>query len=199
MLKNKLSKWVLSFLFLSTQSLSFAETTAKPITKDEILQAQKEWADEIVKIGQLHESKGDYKAEAKKTLEHLYGYSEGAVLFKPTKASVDQFRETQEQAFSYFVTGTEAEDHGFSLKPWTKVRFDEKEQIFIDSDSAIAMGNYYFTDKTGKETKVEFSFGYKRAKDSHLVIFLHHSSLPYVPESTQQDHKNNKHDSEEHD
>lgn len=50
------------------------------------------------------------------------------------------------------------------------------------------MGNYYFTDKNGKEVKVEFTFGYKRAKDSRLVIFLHHSSIPFS--QTQIKHKN---------
>ncbi len=62
-----------------------------------------------------------------------------------------------------------------------KVRFENSGTI-IDSDSAISMGNYYFTDtNTGKETKVEYTFGYKKDKDGKLRINLHHSSLPYAP------------------
>ncbi|MGQ9831530.1 MAG: hypothetical protein ACUVQI_07980, partial [Thermochromatium sp.] len=104
------------------------------------------------------------------------------VLFKPTKAAVDEFRETREEALSYFVTGVEAEDHGFALQPWSRVRF-VNHQIVINQDTAEAMGNYYFTDaKTGEVVKADFTFGYRRAADGHLVVFLHHSSLPYRPE-----------------
>merc|ERR1719498_666834 len=42
------------------------------------------------------------------------------------------------------------------------------------------MGNYYFTDaSTGAETKVEYTFGYKKNDDGKVRIFLHHSSVPY--------------------
>ena len=58
----------------------------------------------------------------------------------------------------------------------------ENAGIIINNDSAIAMGNYYFTDaKTGKETKVEFTFGYIIDKNGDLLINVHHSSLPYNP------------------
>ena len=40
------------------------------------------------------------------------------------------------------------------------------------------MGNYYFTDLTGVETKVEYTFGYKLS-NGELKIDLHHSSLPF--------------------
>jgi hypothetical protein len=184
-MKLKLSHLTLSMFLFSAEL--FADI--KQITVDEIKQVQKEWANEIVKIGELFEKQEDYKTEAKNAINKLYGYSEGQVLFKPTKASIDQFRETPEEALSYFVTGIEAEDHGFAIHPWTYVRFDNNEQIYIDTDSAISMGNYYFTDKNGKEIKVEFTFGYKRAKDSRLVIFLHHSSLPFSQTSIKHKHK----------
>ncbi|WP_211248384.1 hypothetical protein [Thermodesulfobacterium hydrogeniphilum] len=103
------------------------------------------------------------------------------MLFKPTKASVKQFRLTKEEAISYFVGGVVPEDHGFALQPWSKVRF-EPAGFVIGKDLAVTMGNYYFTDaNTGKEVKAEYSFGYKRAKDGRLVIILHHSSFPYNP------------------
>ncbi|EIJ42532.1 hypothetical protein BegalDRAFT_1653 [Beggiatoa alba B18LD] len=154
---------------------------AKPITEEEVLAAQAQWAEAIVTIGKAYVAKEDYKAVAKNIVDTLYGYDQGDVLFKPTKAADQQFRLTKEEALSYFVTGSIAEDHGFALQPWTKVRFDTKN-IVIDSDSALAMGNYYFTDaKTGNEAKVEFTFGYKRDEKDNLIINLHHSSMPYHP------------------
>ncbi len=51
----------------------------------------------------------------------------------------------------------------------------------IDSDSALSMGNYYFTTKDGSEVKVEYTFGMERMDDGTLKIVLHHSSLPYKP------------------
>lgn len=60
-----------------------------------------------------------------------------------------------------------------------KVRFGE-QQIITDSDSATAMGNYYFTPVgSDDETKVEFTFGYMKDEDGQLLINVHHSSLPY--------------------
>ena len=105
------------------------------------------------------------------------------MLFKPTKAAHDQFRETKAEAMSYFVGGENPEDHGFAIQPWSAVRFENNGIVIdADADTAEAMGNYYFTDaKTGTEVKVEYTFAYKRLKDGRLAIFLHHSSLPYQP------------------
>ena len=47
-------------------------------------------------------------------------------------------------------------------------------------DSAVAMGDYIFTDATsGDEVRVEYTFGYRKNKDGKCRIFLHHSSVPY--------------------
>lgn len=164
--------------------LSAASALAAPvITQQEVLEAEKAWGLGIVEIGQLYQSGGDYHAAAEQLIDTLYGYDEGPVLFKPTKAAIDEFRETRDEAVSYFVTGCDEEDHGFALQPWSHVRL-VNNQIVIDADSAEAMGDYYFTDaNTGEEVKVDFTFGYKRASDGHLVVFLHHSSLPYTPEA----------------
>ena len=154
---------------------------AEPITEAEVMAAQQIWGDAIVAIGDAYTDGGDYKALAAKTVDSLYGYDEGTVLFKPTKAAHEQFRLTEENAVSYFVTGVVTEDHGFAIQPWTKVRF-ENAGIIIDADSAVAMGNYFFTDaKTGKEAKAEFTFGYEKAEEGNLLITVHHSSFPYKP------------------
>ncbi|NET56349.1 MAG: hypothetical protein F6K47_09305 [Symploca sp. SIO2E6] len=154
---------------------------AHPITEAEINKAQEVWGDGIVAIGKAYLNQGNYRGLAAEHVDTLYGYDEGTVLFKPTKAAAQQFRLTEEEALSYFVGGMVDEDSGFALQPWSAVRFENAE-ILTDSDSAVAMGNYFFTDATtGEEVKVEFTFGYIRGADGNLLINLHHSALPYKP------------------
>lgn len=102
------------------------------------------------------------------------------MLFKPTVASVEQFRGSVDEARSYFVKGSNPEDKGFALNPWTDIRW-ENEGVVSDRDSAMAMGNCFFTKTDGSVTKVEYSLGYVRDKDGALKINLHHSSLSYIP------------------
>lgn len=149
------------------------------ITEQDVLDAQKAWGDGIVAIGKVFSDGGDYSARATEHIRTLYAYDQSEVLFKPTLASDDQFRETFDEALSYFVKGSISEDSGFAIRPWSKVRFGQ-QQIITDSDSAVAMGNYYFT-PVGEtdETKVEYTFGYMRDADGNLRINVHHSSLPY--------------------
>ena len=156
-----------------------AQTAAPSISKSDVLAAQQAWGDGIVAIGNVYQAKGDYAAKASEHIANLYAYGKSEVLFKPTLASDDQFRETFSGALSYFVSGEIAEDKGFAIKPWTNVRFGE-QQIITDSDSATAMGNYYFTAAgTDQETKVEFTFGYMKDAEGKLRINVHHSSLPH--------------------
>lgn len=149
------------------------------ITEAEIQAAQASWAAGIVAIGKASIEGGDYTAAARQHIADLYAYETGPVLFKPTKAAADQFRGTTDEALSYFVRGGIAEDQGFAINPWVDVRF-ENEDVVIDSDSALAMGNYFFTDPDGNEVKVEYTFGYIRGADGRLRINLHHSSLPFA-------------------
>jgi hypothetical protein len=107
---------VITALFLGLAvNTSFA---VEKITKEEILAAQQEWAKAVIAIGEAYTKKEDYKAIAAKTVDELYAYDEGTVLFKPTKASEHPFRLTEEDAISYFVGGKYTEDHGFALNPW---------------------------------------------------------------------------------
>ncbi|MCV6638219.1 hypothetical protein [Candidatus Albibeggiatoa sp. nov. NOAA] len=171
-----------SLLFLLAGNATYAgESAVSPITEAEVLKAQKTWGDGIVAIGNAFTNKEDYKAIAANHVDTLYGYDEGTVLFKPTKAAAQQFRLSESDALSYFVSGVVPEDNGFALKPWSAVRF-ENAGIIIDADSAVAMGNYFFTDaNTGTEAKVEFTFGYVRGEDGQLLINVHHSSFPFNP------------------
>ena len=179
--KITMKKLLLSTLALGVLS-SGSALAADAITKQDVLDAQKAWGDGIVAISQVYVDKGDFKARASQHIKDLYAYEQGEVLFKPTLASNDQFREDFDEALSYFVGGEISEDKGFAIKPWSKVRFGE-QQIITDSDSAMAMGNYFFTPVgSDQETKVEFTFGYMQDEDGKLRINVHHSSLPFAPQ-----------------
>lgn len=150
------------------------------ITKEQVIRAQKEWGEGVVKIGSLKDSRSECELFASVFLDQRYAFETGAVLFKPTKCELDQFRPTKSEALSYFVAGEDRvckEDKGFAINPWTKVRF-ENSGFILDERRAIAMGNYFFTDLEGHEAKVEYTFGYK-LMDGQLKIDLHHSSFPY--------------------
>ncbi len=176
-------KLILSLLFLILMAEpGFAQPNnggVKMITETEVYEAQKAWGNAIVEIGEAYPQKKDYKGLAAKLVAGLYGYDRGTVLFKPTKAAERQFRITEEGAVSYFATGIVPEDHGFALQPWSRVRF-ENSGIISGENSALAMGNYYFTNaKSGEEVKVEYSFGYFRDESGRIRINLHHSSLTF--------------------
>ena len=149
------------------------------VSIEEVDQAQKAWGEGIVKIAKAHRDGGDYIGLAENHIRTLYAYGQGKVLFKPTLASIEQFRSTPETALSYFVASNGAcpEDKGFAIKGWTKVRF-ENSGVVTHQTGALAMGNYYFTGPDGSETKVEYSFGYIPDENGKLRIQLHHSSVP---------------------
>lgn len=166
---------------IAADSGKYAKKAVK-ISEADVAAAQKAWGEGIVAIGKAYTDGKDYEAAAVEHIEKFYAYGSHPVLFKPTLASADQFRGTFDEALSYFVGGDISEDTGFAIAPYTAVRW-ENEATLIDSDSAMAMGNYYFTRTTGEEVKVEYSFGYVPGKDGELKIVLHHSSLPYTPEN----------------
>ncbi|PWL32367.1 MAG: phosphoribosyl-AMP cyclohydrolase [Roseivirga sp. XM-24bin3] len=155
------------------------------ITEREVVEAQKLWGQGIVRIGKVFSDNGDYSKEAADFIQEMYGYDLSSVLFKPTLAANDQFRSSFDAALSYFVGGNEAyaEDKGFAIKPYTKVKFDNVGIINNSCRMAVAMGNYYFTDTNGAETKVEYTFAYVKDKSGKLRIVTHQSSLPYNPQS----------------
>ena len=150
------------------------------ISLKEVESIQKKWGDNLVELGKL---KGDFdacKKESKLMIDSLYGFDEGEVLFKPTKAKDQQFRLSFEGAQSYFIGGDKnfSEDSGFALEPWTNIRF-ENASVILNEKTASAMGNYFFTEPNGNIVKVEYSFGYFLDSTGNLKINLHHSSLPF--------------------
>lgn len=154
-----------------------------PITMAEVEAAQQAWGEGIVAIGQTFTDEGDYRARAEEHINTHYAYADGAtILFKPTLAAEDQFRESFDEALSYFVGTEGTEDGGFAIAPYTAVRWENNGTVIDeDGDMAVAMGNYFFTGTDGNETKVEYSFAYEKDDNGDLKIVLHHSSLPYSP------------------
>ncbi|MFN9320042.1 MAG: hypothetical protein ACK58Q_05605, partial [Chitinophagales bacterium] len=153
------------------------------ITYDEVNAAQQAWCDALVKIGQLKEEGGDYKAFAEQVLSEAYNYDQGKVFFKPTLAYGDQtFRNDKKGALAYFIGGDPAypNDKGFALTPWVKARYDnageKNEGIQIYGSVAITMGNVWVTGKDGKEVMVDKTWVFKKGKDGKLRIIVHKSS-----------------------
>ena len=149
------------------------------VNVSDVESAQQAWGAGIVAIASAHSTGGDYVGIAGNHVNTLYAYQMGPVLFKPTLAAIDQFRPTFDTALSYFVASNNAcpEDKGFAIKGWTDVRF-ENSDVIVDGNTALAMGNYFFTSPEGDEVKVEYTFGYIQDDDGNLRIQLHHSSMP---------------------
>ena len=113
------------------------------ISLKEVENIQKDWGVSLVKLGSL---KGNFEAcenEASQMIKKLYGYDNGIVLFKPTKAKENQFRLSFEGAISYFIGGDDnfSEDNGFALQPWVNVRF-ENASVILNEKTAIATVSY---------------------------------------------------------
>ncbi len=158
------------------------------ITYEEVNAAQQAWCDALVKIGQIKEEGGDYKAFAEEVLSTAYNYDNGKVFFKPTLAYGEQtFRNDKKGALSYFVGGDAdyPNDKGFAITPWVKARYDntgdKNEGIQIYGSIAITMGNVWVTGKDGKEVMVDKTWVFKKGKDGKLKIIVHKSSLPFTP------------------
>lgn len=155
------------------------------ITTDDLAAARKAWGEGLVAISKAYEDGGIDAARpaAEEVLDALYGYGMGPVLFKPTLASGDQtFRPTRDGALSYFVGHDDNHplDGGFGIKGWREMESVTSAE-FIEGDVAMWMGWVILTDKDGQITKVDKSFGYKKAADGALKLVQHHSSLPYQP------------------
>ena len=154
------------------------------ITKEQVIKAQNQWAKTIIKLSSIKKNNVCKKLTIE-FLDELYYFEIGPVLFKPTMAKFQQFRNTKEMALSYFIGGEDSvceEDKGFVKKAvWMDIKF-ENNNLILENTRAIAMGNYYFQDNNGNIIKVEYTFGYQLVNDK-LKIDLHHSSLPYSSDS----------------
>lgn len=188
---NKMKRLILGVgLLLALSTASFAQqvlaghkTTNFNITDEMVTNAQKAWAESLLKISKTHIDGGDYKKVANEVLDAGYNYENGIVLFKPTLTTGEQtFRMDKEGALAYFVGGNPKykDDTGFALKGWVKYVVANKG-IILNGSTAISMGNIYLTDKNGNEVVVDKTWGFKMNELGELKIILHHSSLPYKP------------------
>ena len=156
------------------------------VTEAEVQAAQEAWGRALIQISKDYDSKGfeAAKATAGAVLDAAYGYNLGPVLFKPTLTYGEQtFRTTREGALAYFVGGDKAfpNDSGFALKGWTKYEY-KNAAVYVNGDMALTMGNVMLTDKSGKVTTVDKTWGFRKDDQGKLRIVLHHSSLPYSPQ-----------------
>ena len=153
------------------------------IVQQDILKALNDWGESLIAISRVYENDGLASAQAiaEQTLDRLYGFELGPVLFKPTLSGGPQtFRLTKIGALSYFI-GNDPEypnDSGFGIKFWRSVK-SETSATFIQNDVAMWMGRVSFIDKNNWTIKVDKSFGYIKDKNGDLKIVLHHSSLPF--------------------
>ena len=153
------------------------------INEHDILNALREWGECLISISKAYEEKGlnAARAIADQTLDRLYGFDLGPVLFKPTlSGGANTFRPTKAGALSYFI-GHEPKypgDSGFGIKFWRKVK-SETSTTFIQNDVAMWMGWVSFIDKNNAVLRVDKTFGYTRDKNGNLKIVLHPSSLPF--------------------
>lgn len=149
-----------------------------------VLIAQNKWAEYVMDLGNQNIQQNEKNKIMSKFLEDLYAFKIVDVLFKPTKASIKQFRKSKEDFTSYFIANNNLhkEDKGFALEPWKKITFENFNITKIDRQ-ILSMGNYYFENFNGQTIKVEFTFGYIMDDMGKLLINLHHSSLPFSKEN----------------
>ncbi len=180
-----------STLFFDTKAFAqkseaFGNTVVNSnITEAEVQAAQEAWGKALIQISKDFDSSGIKKATktANSVLDAAYGYNMGSVLFKPTLTHGEQtFRTNKEGALAYFVGKNKSypNDSGFALKGWQKYEY-KNAAVWINGDMALTMGNVMLTDKEGKITKVDKTWGFKKDNQGNLRIVLHHSSLPYSP------------------
>jgi len=167
-------------LLISTESC-VKSSMIQPIKETEITAAQQAWGVGIVSIGTAYANGGDYQKIAKDHIERFYSYDSEKVIFKPMLAEDKPFRLTSEGTLSYLIGANDSypEDEGFALQEWKDVKWENAGIINGQGNMAIAMGNYFFTDKQGEKLKASYSIAYKRDADGKVKIVAHKSALPY--------------------
>jgi len=180
-------------LLILIASFSGCQTVSEPkekpvITVEEVLNAQQQWCDALIEIGEVYAAGGDYHHVTESIITRLYDYDNGQVIFKPTLAYGDQtFRLSKQGAVAYFAGGDPdfPNDKGFALRPWVAAEFqnigNSHDGIHLYGDMAIGAGHVHFTGADGGQVTVEKIFGYRKYDDGSVRIILHNSSLPYSP------------------
>jgi len=156
----------------------------RSITLKNVSDAQNAWCKALIDISAINTKSGPAAAKklAEQVIDSAYGYQLGTVAFKPTLTVNPQtFRTTRSGALAYFVGGDPAfpKDKGFALKDWTKCETTDAA-ILLLGNYANSMGKVKLTDKNGKVTTVDKTWGWVKDDKSQMRIVLHHSSLEYA-------------------
>lgn len=150
-----------------------SERTFQPMTKAEVIAAQRAWAKNVV----------DQDVEGLLAL-YDFGTADEPLLFKPTLADV--IRLDRAGARSYFVGGDSnyPHDHGFLHNAWKKVEFQSSVGPVLKAGGLgyKDMGHYTFVDGDGNATRADYTFAYHKIA-GQVLISLHHSSLTWLPPS----------------
>jgi hypothetical protein len=145
-------------------------------TKQELFEFIKSWIDGLSMIRTAYEKNEDYKNIALEFINKHYLFNEELVLFKPTLTNKTIFRNSVDDALSYFIGGKYSEDTGFALKAYESIDINETNTI-IEKDLIAIMGVLDFKLINSDESmKVAFTFVLK-SSESGLKIKVHHSSL----------------------
>jgi hypothetical protein len=133
------------------------------------------WTKGVIEIGQAYSNKENYEKEALKFLSKHYAFKTQQILFKPTFTKEKIFRNSLEEALSYFVKGKFTEDNGFALKPWEEINLQELN-ILNEENLSSAMGTLLFKPvSSSKTTLVAFTFVFC-LEEEEIKIKIHHSS-----------------------
>ena len=134
------------------------------------------WASGVIEIGKTFKEGGDIANKAKEFIDSHYAFDFQDVLFKPSYTKEVVFRNTRDEALSYFISGDIEEDKGFALKPWEKISLD-KIYTLNEHNITIVMGilNLKPLD-TLDEIRLAFTFVLIKDDKDQLKIKVHHSS-----------------------
>jgi hypothetical protein len=133
------------------------------------------WTKGVIEIGQAYSNKENYEKEALKFLSKHYAFKTQQILFKPTFTKEKIFRNSLEEALSYFIKGEFTEDNGFALKPWKEINLKELN-ILNEENLSSAMGTLSFKPVSSSDTiLVAFTFVFC-LEEEEIKIKIHHSS-----------------------
>ena len=133
------------------------------------------WTKGVIEIGQAYSNKENYEKEALKFLSKHYAFKTQQILFKPTFTKEKIFRNSLEEALSYFIKGGFTEDNGFALKPWEEINLKELN-ILNEENLSSAMGTLSFKPISSSDTTlVAFTFIFC-LEEEEIKIKIHHSS-----------------------
>lgn len=169
---------------ISVLSIGRLVNTTK-ISKEEVANAIENWAKGLFEIGAEFQANGYAKARvvAEKFIIDTYNYQQDeGTAFKPTVADQsDSWRNTFDEALSYFVGGDPeyTTDKGFALAGWNFM--EKKAEAEIPScDTYTWCGKVTLKDNNGNTAVVDKTWVFRKDGNGKVRITLHHSSLPYT-------------------